>query len=45
VEHFAGPDDIVEGSHRLLDRRVGIPHVHPVEVDVVGPETAQAGLQ
>ena len=36
VAHLAGAHQIVERPHRLLDRRVPIPAVHPVEVDVVG---------
>ena len=45
VEHLAGAHRVVERPHRLLDRGVPVPEVHPVEVDVVGAQPAQAGLQ
>ena len=37
-------DQLAEGEHDLLPGRVGIELVHVVEVDVVGLQAAQAGL-
>ena len=34
--------DIVQGLQRLLDRRLRIPSVNLIEVDVIGPEPPQA---
>ena len=44
VAGLAGLDDVVQRLHRLLDRRVPVPAVDLVEVDVVGAEAAQAGV-
>src|SRR4029453_16717038 len=41
VARLAGPHDVVEGLHRLLDRGLVVPAVGLVEVDVVGPQPAQ----
>ena len=41
VADLAGAHEVVERAHRLLDRRVLVPGVHPVEVDVVGLQPAQ----
>src|SRR5215211_682153 len=45
IEHLAGPDDVVERAHELLDRRVRIPDVDPVHVDVVGAEPLEARVE
>ena len=41
VAGLAGLDDVVQGLHGLLDRRVGVEAVDLVEVDVVGAEAGQ----
>src|SRR4029453_10992506 len=41
VARLAGPHDVVEGLHRLLDRGLVVPAVDLVEVDVVGPQPTQ----
>ena len=38
VARLAGPDDVVKRSHRLLDRRLVVPAVDLVEVDIVGAQ-------
>ena len=45
VEHLPEPHLIVERTHDFLDRRQRVPHVQPQDVDIVGPQTAQALLQ
>jgi hypothetical protein len=45
VSDFAGLDDVVQGFHGLLDRRVGVEAVDLVEVDVVGAKTSQGSIQ
>src|SRR6266511_2408266 len=44
VAHLALHDQLVEGGDRLLQWRLGIGAMLLVEVDVVGLEPAQAGL-
>src|SRR5215218_1778832 len=44
VAGLAGPHDVVEGPHRLLDRGLVVPAVDLVEVDVVGPQPVQRGV-
>ena len=44
VAGFPGPDDVVECLHRLLDRRLVVPAVDLVEVDVVELEALQRGV-
>ena len=41
VTGLAGTDDVAEGFHRLLDRRLGVPAVHLVEVDVIHAESRE----
>ena len=41
VADLARAHEIVERGHRLLDRRVRVPVVQPVEIDVVGLQAAQ----
>jgi hypothetical protein len=41
VTGLAGTDDVVEGFHRLFDRRLGVPAVHLVEIDVVHAESRE----
>jgi hypothetical protein len=41
---LAGAHDVVQRLHRLLDRRARVPPVDLVEVDVVGAQAAQAGV-
>ena len=41
VADLARAHQIVERAHRLLDGRVRVPGVHPVEIDVVGLQAAQ----
>src|SRR5690606_39835374 len=45
VADLPGAYGVVEGAHGLGHGGVPVPHVHPVQVDVVGPEAAQALLQ
>src|SRR5690606_34230963 len=45
VQDLPGADRVVQGAHRLLDRGVPVPDVHPVHVQVVGAQPAQALLQ
>ena len=45
VEDLPGPHDVVEGPHRLLEGRHPVPGVDPVEVDVVGAQAFQAGVE
>lgn len=44
VEHLAGGDEVVEGLHQLRDGRGEVPPVHVQQVDVVGLELLEAGL-
>ena len=44
VAGLAGPDHVVQRLHRLLDRRVVVPAVDLVEVDVVDAEPGQRGV-
>ena len=44
IASLAGPDDIVQRLHRLLDRGFGIPAMHLVEVDVIHLETPERGV-
>ena len=44
VARLARPDDVVQGLHGLLGRRAGVPAVDLVEVDVVGAQTPQRGV-
>ena len=41
VAHLARAHEVLERRHRLLDRRVHVPVVQPVEVDVVGLQAPQ----
>ena len=43
-EGLAGADDLAQGLHGLFERRVGIVAVALVEVDVVGPQARQRGV-
>jgi hypothetical protein len=45
IEDLAGPHQVVEAAHDLLDRRHAVGVVHPIEVDAVGPQPPQAGLE
>ena len=45
VADLARGDEVVERAHRLLDRRVGVPVVQPVQVEVVGLHPAQGLLE
>jgi AraC family transcriptional regulator len=42
VAHLAGGDQGVEGGQRLIERRLPVPLVHLVQIDVVGSEPPQA---
>ena len=44
VADLAGLDDVVQRLHRLLDRGVGVEAVDLVQVDVVGAEPGQGGV-
>ena len=44
VAHLAGPNEVVERGHRLLDGGVHVPDVQPVQVDVVGLQAPQRVL-
>ena len=44
VQDLARPDEVVEGADDLLHRRHAVPHVQPEQVQVVGAEPLQAGL-
>src|SRR5271163_5245999 len=44
VAGLACLDDVVQSFESLLDRRVVIPAVDLVQIDIVGAETAQAGV-
>lgn len=44
VQDLARPNEVVEAADDLLHRREGVPDVHPVDVDVVGPEPLEAGV-
>jgi hypothetical protein len=44
VEDLAGPDEVVESGHRLLDGRLPVGEVDLVEVDTVGAEPSEGGL-
>jgi len=44
VADLAGLHDVVQGLHGLLEGSVGIEAVDLVEVDVVGPEPGQRGV-
>src|SRR5712692_2041382 len=41
VAHLAGTHEILERPHRLLDGRVLVPVVQPIEIDVIGLQPAQ----
>jgi hypothetical protein len=45
IENLAGPHEVVEPAHDLLDRRHAVGVVHPIEVDAVGPQPPEAGLE
>ena len=45
VAHLAGAHHVVQRAQRLFDRRAVVGQVHLVEVDVVGVEAAQAGVE
>ena len=45
VQHLPRGDEIVEPAQHLLDGRHAVPHVQPEQVDVVGPEPAEARLE
>jgi hypothetical protein len=44
LAHFAALEEVLEGGERVLERRLPIPLVGLVEVDVVGAESPEAGL-
>ena len=44
VAGLAGPDDLAERRDRLLQRRLGVEAVTLVEVDVVGLQTGERGI-
>ena len=44
IAHLAVADQVIQRRQRLLQRRQTVPLVHLVEVDVIGPEPAQAGF-
>src|SRR5204862_740779 len=44
VADLAGAHKVVEGAKRLLDRREGIEAMQLVEIEVVGAEAPQAGM-
>src|SRR5674476_1536941 len=44
VAHLPGLDHVVERFHRLFDRRLGVEAVDLVEVDVVGAQPGQRGV-
>src|SRR5664280_511261 len=44
VAHLPGLDHVVESFHRLFDRRLGVEAVDLVEVDVVGAQPGQRGV-
>ena len=44
VARLAGPHDVVQRFQGLLDRRVRVEPVDLVEVDVVGPEPSEGGV-
>src|SRR5690606_16304907 len=41
VAHLAGADQIVQCAHGFIDRRVLVPRVHPVKIDVIRLQPAQ----
>jgi hypothetical protein len=45
VEDLARAHDVVQRAHDLLDRGPRVPHVQPVDIDVVGAEASQAGVE
>src|SRR5256885_9827272 len=45
VENLARPHLVVERPHQFVNRRQRIPDMHPVQVDVVGVQAAEAALQ
>src|SRR5262249_44277942 len=44
IARLAGAHDVVQRLERLLDRRLRIPPVNLVEIDVIGPEPFQARI-
>src|SRR5262249_13020372 len=44
VARLPRADNFVQRTHRLLDRRVSVPAVHLVEVDVIEPESCERGV-
>src|SRR5262249_46319383 len=44
VEHLAGADAIVEGDERLLERRLRIRLVNQIQIEAIGLQPRQAGV-
>lgn len=44
VSDLSGKDEVMEGAHGLLKRRIGVVHVNDEDVNVVCAEPLQAGL-
>ena len=44
IAHFAAVHQVIQRPQRLIERRLGVGGVHLVEVDIVGLQAAQAGL-
>jgi len=44
VKDLALRDEVIEGSHHFIDGRELIPDMEPIEVDVIGAEALEAGL-
>ncbi len=45
VAHLPLPDQIVQAAQRLLERRIAVPSVYLVQVDVIGLQPLQARLR
>jgi len=44
-DDLPGGDDVIERADDLVDGGDAVPHVHPEEVDPIGAQPAQAGIQ
>src|SRR6266851_3172781 len=44
IAHLALLDDVIEGAHRLFERRVDIRPMHQIDIDVIGLQVPQALL-
>ena len=45
MQHLAGTYHVIEPAHYLGYRREAVPTMHPVEIEIVVSQAAQAGIE